>query len=115
MPLLQISETLNKPSHRRKPVSSAMNFLALHSLRSDSGLYPEGNASGLRRNDDSTLVLRLLSLLVICLIALPHAQAESVKILVQSSPLAGSQFYAVAKVWDEIELAAGQRLSLIHI
>ena len=91
MPLLRISETLNKPSHRRKPVSSTMNFL-------DSGLH------------DLTLVLRLLSLLVISLIALPPAQAESVKILVQSSPLAGSQFYAVARVWDEIR--PGDRLTL---
>jgi len=68
-----------------------MNFL-------DSGLH------------DLTLVLRLLSLLVISLIALPPAQAESVKILVQSSPLAGSQFYAVARVWDEIR--PGDRLTL---
>jgi hypothetical protein len=30
------------PSHRRKPVSSSLIFLALHSLRSDSGLCPEG-------------------------------------------------------------------------
>ena len=38
---------LNKPSHRRKPVSSASTFLALHSLRSDSGF---------RRNYVLTLV-----------------------------------------------------------
>jgi len=56
--------------------------------------------------------MRLLqiSLLVGCLIALPPAHAESVKILVQSSPLAGSQFYAVAKVWDDIR--PGDRLTL---
>ena len=94
MPLLQIRERLNKPSYRRKPVSSAMNFLG----------------SCFRRNDDLTLVLRLLSLLFISLIALPPAHSESVKILVQSSPLAGSQFYAVARVWDEIR--PGDRLTL---
>jgi hypothetical protein len=49
-------------------------------------------------------------LLFACLIALPPARAESVKILVQSSPLAGSQFYAVARVWDEIR--PGDRLTL---
>lgn len=36
--------------------------------------------------------------------------AETVKILVQSSPLAGSQYYAVAEVWPEIKL--GDRLTL---
>ena len=40
------------------------------------------------------------------------AQAESIKILVQSSPLAGSQFYAVSKVWNEIRI--GDRLALIR-
>ncbi len=38
--------------------------------------------------------------------------AETVKILVQSSPLAGSQFYAVAEVWPQIRL--GDRLTLIR-
>ncbi|HMV04310.1 MAG TPA: HIRAN domain-containing protein [Accumulibacter sp.] len=37
---------------------------------------------------------------------------ETVKILVQSSPLAGSQYYAVAEVWPQIRL--GDRLSLIR-
>lgn len=41
---------------------------------------------------------------------LPAATAESVKILVQSSPLAGSQYYAVAAVWSELK--AGDRLDL---
>lgn len=36
--------------------------------------------------------------------------AETVKILVQSSPLAGSQYYAVAEVWSGIGL--GDRLTL---
>jgi len=38
------------------------------------------------------------------------AGAESIKMLVQSSPLAGSQFYAVARVWNEIK--QGDRLTL---
>jgi len=38
-------------SHRRKPVSSSLNFLALHSLRSDSGLCT--SFGRLRRNDES--------------------------------------------------------------
>ncbi|MFZ4538709.1 HIRAN domain-containing protein [Propionivibrio sp.] len=56
--------------------------------------------------------MRLLrvSLLIACLVASPLLSAESVKILVQSSPLAGSQYYAVAKVWNEIRL--GDRLML---
>ncbi len=40
------------------------------------------------------------------------ATAETVKILVQSSPLAGSQFYAVGEVWPQIRL--GDRLTLIR-
>jgi hypothetical protein len=40
------------------------------------------------------------------------ATAETVKILVQSSPLPGSQFYAVAEVWPQIRL--GDRLTLIR-
>ncbi len=45
---------------------------------------------------------------LICLIA--TARAESIKILVQSSPLAGSQYYAVSKVWNELKV--GHRLEL---
>ena len=36
--------------------------------------------------------------------------AESIRILVQSSPLAGSQYYAVTRVWDQIR--PGDRLTL---
>ncbi len=36
--------------------------------------------------------------------------AQTVKILVQSSPLAGSQYYAMAELWSEIKL--GDRLTL---
>ena len=38
------------------------------------------------------------------------AAAESVKVLVQSSPLAGSQYYAAAKAWNDIRI--GDRLTL---
>ena len=52
-----LEETLNYSSPRRKPGSSSLNFLALHSLRSDSGV---------RRNDESVTNQRLLSGLVCC-------------------------------------------------
>ncbi|SBT06829.1 HIRAN [Candidatus Accumulibacter aalborgensis] len=42
----------------------------------------------------------------------PSLAAETVKILVQSSPLAGSQFYAVAEVWPQIRV--GDRLTLVR-
>ena len=38
------------------------------------------------------------------------AFAESIKILVQSSPLAGSQYYSASRLWTEIRI--GDRLSL---
>ena len=40
------------------------------------------------------------------------AQAESVRLLVQSSPLAGSQYYAVGELWREMRV--GDPLSLIR-
>lgn len=43
---------------------------------------------------------------------LPTATAESVKILVQRSPLAGSQYYAIAEVWPELRV--GDRLDLVR-
>ena len=49
-------------------------------------------------------------LLSICLLAQSPAFAESIKILVQSSPLAGSQYYGANRVWGEIRI--GDRLSL---
>ena len=51
-----------------------------------------------------------ISLFLACLATSWVASAESIKILVQSSPLAGSQFYAVGKVWNEIK--PGDRLTL---
>ena len=43
---------------------------------------------------------------------LAAAQAESVRLLVQSSPLAGSQYYAVGEFWSELRV--GDRLDLIR-
>ena len=51
-----------------------------------------------------------ISLFIIGVLLSSVMHAESVQILVQSSPLAGSQFYAVNKVWNEIRL--GDRLTL---
>jgi HIRAN domain len=52
-------------------------------------------------------------LLTISLLAwLGLAQAESVRMLVQSSPLAGSQYYAVGESWREMQV--GDRLDLIR-
>ena len=40
------------------------------------------------------------------------AQAESIRILVQSSPLAGSQYYAVGEQWQALQV--GDHLDLIR-
>ena len=54
---------------------------------------------------------RVLGLaLSIWLLAQSPASAESIEILVQSSPLAGSQYYSASRVWGEIRI--GDRLSL---
>ncbi|MEI7612373.1 MAG: HIRAN domain-containing protein [Betaproteobacteria bacterium] len=53
-----------------------------------------------------------LSLLFLGILLAAPARAESVKILVQSSPLAGSQYYAVTSAWGEIR--PGDRLTLIR-
>lgn len=50
------------------------------------------------------------SLLMLALACASPAHAESIKMLVQNSPLAGSQFYAVARIWNEIRI--GDRLTL---
>ena len=50
--------------------------------------------------------------LSIWLLAQSPASAESIKILVQSSPLAGSQYYSANRVWGEIRI--GDRLSLVR-
>ena len=48
--------------------------------------------------------------LLLCLVLAQGAGAESIRILVQSSPLAGSQYYALAQVWEQIR--PGDRLTL---
>ena len=45
---------------------------------------------------------KLTALLLSVCLALP-AQADTVKVLVQSSPLAGFQFYAGKTLWDEMK------------
>lgn len=52
-----------------------------------------------------------MALLFAAWLALP-AQAESIKVLVQSSPLAGFQFYAGKALWDEMK--EGDALALIR-
>jgi hypothetical protein len=53
---------------------------------------------------------RKIALLLAALGIAQLAAAESVKLVVQSSPLAGSQYYAAARVWNEIRI--GDRLTL---
>ena len=51
--------------------------------------------------------------LAFCLAALSAPlRAESIKVLVQSSPLAGFQFYAGRELWDEMQ--AGDALLLVR-
>jgi hypothetical protein len=42
----------------------------------------------------------------------PADAGETIKMLVQSSPLAGSQYYAAAEVWPRIKV--GDRLTLVR-
>ncbi len=53
----------------------------------------------------------LLALYCAICLALP-VQAESIKVMVQSSPLAGFQFYAGRELWDEIKV--GDALVLVR-
>ena len=55
--------------------------------------------------------MRLLpTLSLLCFLL--SAQAESVRLLVQSSPLAGSQYYALGEFWREMRV--GDALTLIR-
>lgn len=49
-------------------------------------------------------------LLLACLTG--PALAETVKVLVQASPLAGSQYHAASRVWNELRI--GDRLELVR-
>ena len=55
-----------------------------------------------------------ISLLAFSLLLLSASmvEAEAVRILIQNSPLAGSQYYAASKVWNDIRV--GDRLTLIR-
>ena len=53
-----------------------------------------------------------ISLLVLALYAQSTVAAESIRILLQNSPLAGSQYYAVSTSWNDIRV--GDRLTLIR-
>ena len=52
------------------------------------------------------------SLLLCAVLAGSPALAESIRVLVQCSPLAGSQYYAVSAVWTQIRV--GDRLTLVR-
>lgn len=59
--------------------------------------------------------MRLTPLSLLCALAwqiLPAAYGESVRMLVQSSPLGGSQYYAVSEVWSQIKVV--DRLTLVR-
>lgn len=56
------------------------------------------------RNKPAALMLALLCLLV------EPAQAQSIRVLVQSSPLAGFQYHAAATLWHELK--TGEPLEL---
>ncbi len=56
--------------------------------------------------------MRFLLLSLLCLLIASPADAEAIKILVQSSPLAGSQFHALSSVWSEIRI--GDKLTLLR-
>ena len=53
-----------------------------------------------------------ISLLVLALYAQSTVAAESIRILLQNSPLAGSQYYEVSTSWTDIRV--GDRLTLIR-
>jgi hypothetical protein len=52
----------------------------------------------------------LLTISLACWLA--SAEAESVRMMLQNSPLAGSQYYAVGELWSQMRV--GDRLDLIR-
>lgn len=56
--------------------------------------------------------LRTISLALALLAVCGTLQAEAIHVLVQSSPLAGSQYYAVSAMWNDIQV--GDALTLIR-
>lgn len=76
-------------------------------------LIDELASSAQHRNSPASLAIqRFLSLLCALIWSATATHAESVKMLVQSSPLAGSQYYALSDVWAQIRL--GDRLTLVR-
>lgn len=55
-------------------------------------------------------LIRLLGLFALCWSSL--AQAQQIRILIQSSPLAGYQYHAGAEVWDQLK--PGDALQLVR-
>lgn len=52
-----------------------------------------------------------LSLLLICATAGQSSYAQSVRIVVQSSPLAGFQYHAGSQLWDELKVGDALQLT----
>ncbi|HEX6735274.1 MAG TPA: HIRAN domain-containing protein [Azonexus sp.] len=57
-------------------------------------------------------LLPTLSLLLGLSACLGAARAEGIRVLIQNSPLAGSQYYAVGEQWESLQV--GDRLELIR-
>ena len=53
---------------------------------------------------------RLFHVLLLCCCLVAPARAESVKLLVQSSPLAGFKYHEAKKVWTELKVGDPLRL-----
>ena len=56
--------------------------------------------------------MRSLAISLLLAVAATSAVADSIRVLVQSSPLAGSQYYAAGRVWPGLK--PGDRLELIR-
>ena len=56
--------------------------------------------------------MRSQAISLLLAVAATSAVADSIRVLVQSSPLAGSQYYAAGRVW--LALKPGDRLELIR-
>lgn len=55
--------------------------------------------------------LRRLELAILLTLAAISVQAQSIRILVQSSPLAGFQYHAGAAVWDDMKVGDALKLT----
>lgn len=59
-----------------------------------------------------SLRISFFCLALFAMLGTASANAEAIRILVQSSQLAGSQFHAVSRVWNELH--EGDRLTLVR-